>query len=359
MTQQPVALITAGGTGGHVFPALAVAKELAARGYQIEWMGAPRGIENELVPANDIPLHLISVAGLRGNGIKRLLLAPVMLVKAFWQAMVLVKKIRPNVVLGMGGFAAGPGCLAAKCLRVPVVVHEQNAIPGLTNNILARVANKVLEGFEGAFLQKGFANAVYTGNPVRQEISLLQNRQKQEDSLHILIVGGSLGAEVLNDVVPKALALLDIDTSLKIRHQCGRGRQAKVAEHYRNYGVEARVSDFVDDMAEAYCWADLVICRAGAMTVAEVAAMGLPAIFVPYPYAVDDHQTENALSLVRKKAAELIDQDSLTPKKLGESLQALLDNTDKLKAMALASSQSGKKNATDEVATICEEVSRG
>lgn len=359
MSRQPVALIAAGGTGGHVFPALAVAHELSARGFRIEWLGAPKGIETRVVPANQFPLHLISVSGLRGKGIKRLLLAPFMLLKAVSEAAAIIGKLRPNVVLGMGGFASGPGCLMARLRGVPVVIHEQNAIPGLTNSLLARIATRILEGFENAFANKRIAGAEYTGNPVRRDIIDCSDAEKHPSKPQLLLIGGSLGAVALNDMLPLALAQIPLAQRPVVWHQCGRGRSEAVAGEYQRLGVDAKVSDFIDDMAAAYAWADMAICRAGAMTVSELAVAGVPAIFIPYPYAVDDHQSHNARWLVARDGAVMLPQQELTANTLAQQIQALLAQPDQLQAMAAAARSAGKREATVRVASICEEVARG
>ncbi|PMR79552.1 undecaprenyldiphospho-muramoylpentapeptide beta-N-acetylglucosaminyltransferase [Halomonas urumqiensis] len=315
----------AGGTGGHVIPALSLARGLAGEGIEVEWLGSPRGIENQLVPAAGIPLHRIAVAGLRGNGLSGWLLAPVNLTRAIWQAWRIIREFDPQLVVGLGGFASGPGGLAAWLARCPLVIHEQNAVAGLTNKALSRLARRVYAAFPQAF--SGRAEVV--GNPVREEIAALGEHPRQADEmqgrpLRLLVVGGSLGAQVLNERLPEALAGMPEPARPDVRHQAGRDKQEACAERYREQGVTAEVSAFIDDMAAAYDWADLVVCRAGALTVAELAAAGKPALFVPFPHAVDDHQTANASALVAEQAAELLPQDRLTALSLRERLVALL-----------------------------------
>lgn len=316
-------LVMAGGTGGHVFPGLAVAAELTAQNWQIHWLGTAGRMEAKIVPKAGYPISFIDVVGVRKNGIATLLLAPFKIIKATFQAHKVIKQFQPDVVIGMGGFASGPGGVAAWLNRLPLVLHEQNAVPGLTNKLLSRIAKKVLTGFNNTFpVQKLNQDTKYSwvGNPVRNEFSQLAEKGTIDLPLNLLVVGGSLGAQVLNEIVP--LALVDIK-QVNVRHQTGAGHLASVQETYLQQRIVAdsyQLTEFIDDIPAAYAWADLVICRAGALTVAEVAAAGVPAIFVPLPYAVDDHQTKNALTLVDIQAACLIPQSELT----GYSLQILI-----------------------------------
>jgi UDP-N-acetylglucosamine--N-acetylmuramyl-(pentapeptide) pyrophosphoryl-undecaprenol N-acetylglucosamine transferase len=347
----------AGGTGGHVFPALAVAQELRARGITVSWLGTRRGIEAELVPANQFPINYIDVEGLRGKGVVKLLKAPILLIRALWQAIGFIRCERPDAVLGLGGFASGPGGLAAKILGLPLVIHEQNAVAGTTNKLLAKIANRVLEAFPGA-LPKG----EWTGNPVRKEIEHIaepEQRIAQGDRpLRLLVLGGSLGAIAINQQVPEALALLLESLQLEVRHQCGKAHVAVTEEAYQAAAVKAQIEPFIADMAEAYGWADLVICRAGALTVSEVAAAGVGAILVPYPHAIDDHQTRNGEWLVKQGAAELIQQADMTAEKLAAVLGSWLGDKEKLRSMAVSARQLAKPNVAEAVADVCMEVCR-
>jgi len=320
-------LIMAGGTGGHVFPALAAARVLRERGFEPVWLGTARGLEAKLVPPQNIPIEWISVSGVRGKGIGTLLAAPFQLARAVWQSLRVIRRRKPVVVLGAGGFVSGPGGLAAWLSRRPLVIHEQNAIAGMTNRTLAHFAARVLEGFPSSFPRSVRAERV--GNPVRREITSLPNPEKRfgerKGRLRVLIIGGSQGAARLNTVVPAAIANIDLSVRPLVLHQAGERHIAQARELYAKHNVEADVRAFIDDMAEAYAGADLIICRSGALTVSEIAAVGLPAIFVPFPAAVDDHQTRNAEFLVREGAALLIQESDLTPVRLASELRALLE----------------------------------
>lgn len=348
-------LVMAGGTGGHVFPALAVAAALRDRGHTVEWLGTRAGIEAELVPANGFVLYTINVAGVRGKGVGAKLMAPLQIARALWQAVAVVRAVRPAVVLGLGGFASGPGGLAAKLLGIPLVIHEQNAVAGTTNRILARFATRVLEAFPGA-LNKG----EFTGNPVRADISAIAAPQQRglgaRKPLHLLVLGGSLGATAINSLVPRALSLLSHDKRPQVRHQCGRKNVDATTAAYRGVGVEAQVEPFIADMAEAYEWADFVVCRAGALTVSELAAAGVGALLIPFPAAIDDHQTKNGQWLANHNAAIVLRQSDLTPTVLVNELEQLIDSPVRLLAMANNSRALAKADATARVADICEEV---
>ncbi len=316
-------LIMAGGTGGHVFPALAVAEILRARKQPVVWLGTGRGIEAELVPAHDFPLECIRVSGLRGKGLLSWLLAPFKLAVAFFDAFRLVRRLQPQLVLGMGGFASGPGGLAAWVLRRPLIIHEQNSVAGLTNRLLAGIAREVLEAFPGSFSSRVNARAI--GNPVRPAIASLAPPAKRfagrSGPLRLLVLGGSQGALALNETVPAAVALLADNERPVIRHQTGQATLEAAREAYAQAAVPVELDAFVEDMAAAYAWADFVICRAGALTIAELAAAGLGAILVPFPAAVDDHQTRNAQYLVAAEAAVLIPQKILGPGSLAAELR--------------------------------------
>lgn len=351
-------LITAGGTGGHVYPGLAVARALQEQNIPVVWMGTEKGLESKVIPEAGIHMVYLSVSGLRGKGILSLLNAPFELTKALFQSFMIMRKVKPAAVLGMGGFVAGPGGLVAALMGIPVVIHEQNAIPGLTNKLLSKVSKKVLEGFPGTFA--GIKKAIGIGNPVRQDIaSLAMPLTRLGDRwgrVRLLIFGGSLGAQALNEVVPMALSEVPLDKLPLVRHQAGKNKDDVTRKRYAQLGVEAEITDFIDDMAEAYEWADLVICRSGALTVAELAAAGLASIMVPYPYAVDDHQTANAKYLSNAEAAILMPQDEMTKETLAELLEDLCSNRDKLIEMGFKARALAKPQATAEVAAICAEM---
>ncbi len=348
--------IMAGGTGGHVFPALAVAHELAARGWQISWLGTPNSFESRVVPAHGFQLDLVAARRLRGQGLVERLLAPFHLLHAMTQAWRVLRRRRPQVVLGMGGFVTGPGGLVSWLMQLPLVVHEQNAISGLTNRWLAKIATRVLEAFPCSFPVS--IGASVTGNPVRPEIAALPEPQPIDAArpLHLLVVGGSLGAQALNETVPDALALIAPDERPRVRHQAGRDKAEVTLGRYQASDVAAEVSEFVDDMAAAYSWADLVICRAGALTISELMAAGRPAILVPFPYAVDDHQTVNARFLTEAEAARLLVQQEMTPQVLATLLETLLGDRVQLHAMGLRAYRLAKRDATHRVADVCEEI---
>jgi len=348
--------IMAGGTGGHVFPALAVAHELAARGWQISWLGTADSFESRLVPVQGFELDTIDVHRLRGQGLAGLLLAPARLLRAMAQAWRVLRRRRPQVVLGMGGFVTGPGGVVSRLLNTPLVIHEQNAIPGLTNRWLARFATRVLAAFPSSFPGTGAVQVV--GNPIRSEITALPEPAPIESGrqLHLLVIGGSLGARALNETLPEALASLTADQRPLVRHQAGRDKADLTRVAYREHDVSAEVSEFIDEMAEAYRWADLVVCRAGALTVSELMAAGLPAILVPFPYAVDDHQTVNARFLCEAGAARLLPQVEMSAAALSALLGSLLSKPAQLHAMAKRSYDQARRDATRRVADVCEEL---
>lgn len=341
-------VIMAGGTGGHVFPALAVAQELQNRGWQVSWLGTHNGLESRVVPANGIEIDWLVVAGIRGKGLLSKFTAVFKLLQACLQARKILKQRKPDVVLGMGGFVAGPGGLMAKWLGIPVVIHEQNRVPGTTNRLLVKLAaNRVLEGFPASFSKH--INAIATGNPLRKAFQELPEKTQwtPRRELRVLVVGGSQGAKVLNDSVPAGLAGLN---NLRIKHQTGSAMQMEVLASYHALGQVADVLDFIDDMAAAYNWADLIICRAGAMTVSEVAAAGLPAIFVPLQNAIDDHQTANARYLADAGAALLLPQNQLNADSLHQAVQQTMNS---LSTMSYAAKTMSKPDATQVVAEIC------
>ncbi len=354
----PRVMVTAGGTGGHVFPALAVAEELRNRGMEVFWLGTPHGLESRLVPEHGFRMERVSIQGLRGKGSLRWLAAPFRLSFALLQTMRVLLRTRPRLVLAMGGFVTGPGGLMARLLGIPLVIHEQNAIPGMTNQWLSRIATRVLEAFPGSFDKSRAAQI--TGNPVRTEITGLPDPQVRmagrSDPLRLLVLGGSLGAQVLNEVVPAALSLIDPSRRPEVRHQAGHDKLEPARAAYLQAGVEADVNAFVEDMAEAYSWADLVICRAGALTIAELAVAGVGAILVPYPHAVDDHQTRNARYLSDSGAALLLPQPELSADGLVTRLRPLLQDRRKVLDMALAARRQGHPGATSAVADVCQQV---
>ncbi|MCX7169543.1 MAG: undecaprenyldiphospho-muramoylpentapeptide beta-N-acetylglucosaminyltransferase [Proteobacteria bacterium] len=350
-------LIMAGGTGGHIFPGLAVADAVKAAGWKVVWLGNPDGMEARLVPSRGYAMAEVRFAALRGKGVLRKLLLPFSLLSGFWQAWQVLKQVQPDVVLGLGGFISFPGGMMAVLKGRPLVVHEQNSVAGLANKVLSMVADRVLSGFPQV-LRKAY----WCGNPVRQEIAALAppagryaSRMEQDCPLHLLVIGGSLGALALNEVVPQSLALLAEDERPQVVHQAGEKHLAALEGNYRQAGVAANCVAFVEDMAGAYAWADLVICRAGALTVAELAAAGVPSILVPFPHAVDDHQTLNARFLANAGAAILLPQNELTPARL-----ALLRNLSRpqLLQMAEKAHALAKPDATATVAHVCMELAQ-
>ncbi len=351
-------LIMAGGTGGHVFPALACAREFQARGYTVHWLGTPRGIENELVPQAGLPLHRIEMSGLRGKGLLSLLKAPLLLAKALWQARRVLRELRPVCVLGMGGFVTGPGGWAARLAGIPLVIHEQNAVAGTANRALVPFAARVCEAFPDTFAAS--AKRRTTGNPVREELFLATPRQSLAGRpARLLVLGGSLGAEPLNKLLPAALAQLPGELRPQVRHQAGRQHAEVTRARYAEAGVDAEVLPFIRDMAAAYAWADLVICRAGALTVSELAAAGLPALLIPLPHAIDDHQTRNAEYLAKAGAAVLLPQHATDAAALAAQLTEVLMHSEKLAAMGATARRLAKPDATRTVVDICLEVAHG
>lgn len=360
MSGRPI-MIMAGGTGGHVYPALAVAQDLLARGQSVFWLGTRRGLEATVVPANSIDIEWIDVRGLRGNGLLGWLAAPFRLSHSVAQALKVIRKRNPKAVLGLGGYVSGPGGFAAFLSRRPLVIHEQNAVAGLTNRLLARFARVVLEAFPGSF--KGPSDLRCVGNPVRPAIAAIGERIEQANDtqgpLRLLVLGGSLGASSLNASVASAVAKFDPGTRPEVWHQCGKGQQELTENAYAKSGVAARVDCFVDDMAAAYDWADMVICRAGALTVAEVSAAALPAIFVPYPHAVDDHQTANAQGHVDNGAALLVADKDLSAENLHRSLLELGQNRIALRKRAERALELARPKALANIVNTCLEVSGG
>jgi len=354
-------LVMAGGTGGHVFPALAGARELRARGCEVIWLGTPRGLEARLVPPHGIPIEWISVSGLRGKGLASWFAAPYRLAKAILQSLAVMRRRRPDVVLGAGGFVSGPGGIAAWLTRRPLLIHEQNAVAGLTNRALARLADRVFEAFPGSFPRTVGAERI--GNPVRPEIALLAPPQirfaERHGPLRLLVMGGSQGALKLNLVVPAALAALPAELRPEVRHQTGARHLDATRAAYATHAVEASLEPFIENMAEAYGGADLIVCRSGALTVSELAAAGLPAIFVPFAAAVDDHQTRNAEFLVRAEAAVLIAEHEFTAERLSAELRSLIEGgRDRLVMMAARARALAVTDAAARLADACLEAAR-
>jgi len=347
-------LIMAGGTGGHIFPALAVAHEMRDRGWHVVWLGNPDGMEARLVPAHGFETVWIKFGALRGKGILRKLMLPFNLLRGFWQAQKVLRQVHPEVVLGLGGYITFPGGMMAALLGKPLVLHEQNSVAGLANRVLAVVADRIATGFPDV-LKK----AVWSGNPVRPEIAAIappgERFAGRSGALHLLVIGGSLGAQALNEIVPQGLALLHADEQPQIVHQAGEKHLEALKANYAAVGVQADCVPFIEDMAGAYAWADLVICRAGALTIAELAAVGVASILVPYPHAVDDHQTANAKFLVNVGGAFLLPQTALTPEAIAlirnYSRGQLLEMAEKARSLA-------KPDATGEVANICAEIAK-
>lgn len=371
-------MIMAGGTGGHVYPALAVAEYLRARGVSLFWLGTTRGIENRVVPQQGIELLTVRVSGVRGKGLRSKLAAPLKVLAAILQALYICIRRRPAAALGMGGFASGPGGIAAWLLRIPLLIHEQNRVAGTTNRILARFAVKIMQGFPGTFEAR--AGAVTTGNPVRRQIADLAARERDEsrgqskitpdragdpDSedftltptpprLNVLVLGGSQGARKLNRVAPPALDRLQRRMKLNVRHQCGERHLAETQRVYDGLQLDqVRLDPFIDDMASAYEWADIAVCRAGALTIAELCAAGLAAILVPFPYAIDDHQTANARYLRDAGAALLLPEDELTETGLENLLWQLFSTGDRLSELARNSRSCAFPDAAQAVGALC------
>lgn len=354
-------LIMAGGTGGHVFPALAVADTLQARGVEVVWMGTRHGLEAELVPRAGYPMEWISIAGFRGKGLGNWLKAPFKLGVALLQALSILRRQQPAAVLGLGGFVSAPGGLGAWLLRRPLLIHEQNAIAGTANRLLAHLACRVMEAFPGAF--PAAMTAECTGNPVREAIERLPEPharlQGRRGSLRLLVLGGSQGARVFNELLPRALTLLAPEARPQIWHQCGPRQWEGAVAAYRAAGVEVRLVPFIEDMAEAYAWADLVLCRAGALTVTELMAAGIGSLLVPFPFAIDDHQRANARYLVEAGAAFLLPEKTLTAQQLAAEIARLGADRSALMSMAEAARQLHRGGAARRVAERCLEVAGG
>ena len=354
MSGRPI-LVMAGGTGGHVYPALAVANALQQQSQNIVWLGTRRGIEAKVIPAAGIDIEWISIHGLRGKGILTLLLAPFRLCLALLQSISVMVRHRPAAVLGMGGFVSGPGGLAAWLTRRPLVIHEQNAVAGLTNRLLARLARVVLQAFPGSFPAGIEAETV--GNPVRAEIAAIdepaQRFEKRSGAIRLLVLGGSQGALALNRVVPEALKLLPENRRPVVRHQAGQHTLQTALDGYEGSGIDADVTPYIEHMAEAYAWADLVVCRAGALTVAEIAAAGLAAVFVPFPAAVDDHQTKNSRPMQDAGAADLLQERDLSAETLARLLTGLTESREALQQRAIRSRTLAQPQALARITGVC------
>ncbi len=356
-------LVMAGGTGGHVFPALAVAKALAKQGWQVRWLGTADRMEARLVPQYGFDINFIDIKGVRGNGLIRKLAAPFKILRSIMQARTVINEFKPDVVLGMGGFASGPGGVAARLAGVPLVLHEQNAIPGMTNKLLSRIAARVLCAFDNRTFTGLRDDAQVVGNPIREELMQLgacPRVCKDDQALKVLVVGGSLGAKVFNDLMPDVVAALSKQQSVTVWHQVGRDNESQVKAHYQQLGQDGgvKVAEFIDDMEAAYRWADVVVCRSGALTVSELAAVGLPSLLVPYPHAVDDHQTLNAKVLVDAGAAFLLPQPIVSVEKLADKLQMLASDREELVRMGQRAREVAVLDSTTRVADICKALAK-
>jgi len=355
--QGSAVLIMAGGTGGHIFPGLAVAECLVQQGISVRWLGASGGMECQRVPAAGISLDTVEISGIRGKGMARWLVFPWHLLRAVAQAFALLGAERPACAVSFGGYAAGPGGLAAKLRGVPLLVHEQNRIPGMTNRVLAKMADKVLQAFPGTWEEK--LQACSVGNPVRTSVASLKPPESRlagrSGALRLLVTGGSQGARALNRFVPSAVALISTERRPEVLHQCGKGWSDETRANYQTAGVQAEVTEFIDDMAAAYAWADLVVCRSGALTVSELAAAGIGAILVPFPHAVDDHQSKNAEFLVQAGAAELLPEVDCSAESLASCLDRLLADRGLLLEMASASRSVAIADSAQRVAQLCRE----
>jgi UDP-N-acetylglucosamine--N-acetylmuramyl-(pentapeptide) pyrophosphoryl-undecaprenol N-acetylglucosamine transferase len=361
MNAAPI-LIMAGGTGGHIFPGIAVAQELRARDVPVLWLGSADGLETRLVPQNGLTIETIAISGIRGKGAIALLGAPMRIVRAIAAASRILRRVRPRCALALGGFASGPGGIAAWINGVPLIVHEQNSVPGVTNRILAHIAKKLLCGFENAF-----ARGEWIGNPVRRDIaasaSPVERFRNRSGAMRILVLGGSQGARSLNHVLPFVMKNISRPEHPQVRHQCGAKHLEKTREIYATSGVDATVEAFIDDMAAAYQWADFVVCRAGALTLAELCAVGLPSILVPFPSAVDDHQTHNAAALVDCGASRLVAEGDRFAERLEAAFLDITSGSDeerraRLLAMANAARSLAKPDAAARIADVCLEFAR-
>lgn len=344
-------MVMAGGTGGHVFPALAVAIALRDRGTLVTWLGTRNGLEATIVPANQFDIEWVTIEGLRGKGLLSWIQAPFKLLHAIWQSVSVIRRVKPDCVLGMGGFVAGPGGLAARLLGKPLVIHEQNAVAGLTNKYLAKIASRVVTGFP--CVADLPSDAQWVGNPVRPDIKVYPPVSTGEE-INVLVIGGSQGALTFNRYLAPVFAQMSVP--IKVWHQCGAGGAVAVKESYQAHAFDAQVTEFIDDMAAAYRWADLLICRAGAMTIAECCAAGKPALLVPYPFSAGDHQVRNAEAMVGAGAAQMLSNSQLQQPVMVVALAALLTDKARLAAMGRAALSLHKPDALASVVRVCEEL---
>ena len=356
-------MIMAGGTGGHVFPALAVAEILMANNVDVSWLGTRKGIESQLIPQRGIDLNYLNIEGLRGRGLLALLRAPFKLLSSVLQACSVISQFNPSVVLGMGGFASGPGAVAAKLKGIPLVIHEQNSVAGTTNKLSAKLATKIMQGFPNTFKQ-----AEWCGNPIRSEIAALHHDSgrlvNRSGTLRVLVLGGSRGALAINKIIPQALAAIDSQHRPEVLHQVGDKHLELTQNLYLEQGHDINSSaisivPFIDKMDQAYAWADFVICRSGALTVAELTAVGLGAFLIPFPFAIDDHQTVNGQWLVDSGAAEMLSESNLTAEKLADYIKQVANNRDQCIAMSQCAKTIAKLGAAERVAEVCLEVANG
>ncbi len=354
--RQKTALVMAGGTGGHIFPGLAVAQALRSQGWRVHWLGAPNSMESRLVPPKGFALETIDFSGVRGKGLVTLALLPLRLLKAFWQSIQVIRRVRPDVVLGLGGYISFPAGMMAVLLGKPLILHEQNSVAGMANKVLSKVADRVFTAFPNVF-----AKGQWVGNPLRAEFLNQaepgQRFAQRSGPLRLLVVGGSLGATVLNEMVPKAIALMPLEQRPMVLHQSGHKQIDALRANYAAVGVQAELTPFIDDTASAFAQADLVICRAGASTVTELAAVGVASTLVPFPFAVDDHQTTNASFLSDQGAAQLVRQSQLTPQWIAEMLQKTERST--LMVTAQKAKNMQKITATEKIVEACEELTGG
>jgi UDP-N-acetylglucosamine--N-acetylmuramyl-(pentapeptide) pyrophosphoryl-undecaprenol N-acetylglucosamine transferase len=351
----PTLLVMAGGTGGHIFPGIAVAEMLQAKGWTIHWLGTEKRMEATIVPQHGFDISFINISGVRNKGWLEHLKTPFKLFQSVLQSITVLRKIKPDVVLGMGGYASAPGGFAAWLMRIPLVLHEQNAVAGMTNRYLAKIATQVLSAFPNAFAKN--INFKVVGNPLRKDITELTPvvPEQPSTSKKVLVVGGSLGAQILNETVPQALKQIHLQ-NIDVWHQTGHGNQTSVLASYQKFGIaenKVKVTEFIEDMATAYKWADVVICRAGALTVSELAMAAKPAIFVPLPHAVDDHQTKNAMYLVSRGAAKLLPQKEFNGTSLAQMLNSLFVSDSVVQSMVKAAHDAAHADATHRVADTC------
>lgn len=351
-------LIIAGGTGGHIMPALAVSQELMNHRHEVHWLGTLQGLEQQIIPATKIPLYSIQVHGIRRSGLKSLITAPINISRAIWQSIKIINKIQPDIVIGFGGFVGGPGCLAARLLCKPLIIHEQNSVAGFTNKCLAYIADMVLQAFPSTFKER--FKPVTVGNPVRESICNIPEPRVRlsaySGKLRLLILGGSQGAATFNEIIPKAIALMPEEQRPHILHIAGKDKADKARQNYQDAQLKAEVIEYTDNMAETYQQADLVISRAGALTVSELAAAGMASILIPFPFAVDDHQTHNAAFLANAQAAILIPQNQLNSDSLASLLLTFTHDRNRLLSMAESAYRLRKINSAQQVIEVCQKL---